>query len=298
MAISPCVNHIDEQGRELVEHGTALFPVACYHDDLTSDPVPWHWHDELEAVIIEEGTAVFAADHERLFLNAGEGCLVNADVLHAAWNAEGSSCRLHSVVFHPRLVGGAAESIFWQNYVLPIIEHRSFRILRLVPSEQRDAAMLGYIETAWQCCKSEPRGYELQVRSALSDFLLETLDCIPGRETALSAKTRRREERMKQMLEYIRNHLREEMSVAEIARAASISESECIRCFRNTIGVTPIKYVRQLRLQRAAELLKTTDKKIVEIGEECGFQEMSYFSRVFREQFSRTPSQYRIQKGL
>ena len=117
MAISPCVNHIDEQGRELVEHGTALFPVACYHDDLTSDPVPWHWHDELEAVIIEEGTAVFAADHERLFLNAGEGCLVNADVLHAAWNAEGSSCRLHSVVFHPRLVGGAAESIFWLSSV-------------------------------------------------------------------------------------------------------------------------------------------------------------------------------------
>ena len=103
---------------------------------------------------------------------------------------------------------------------------------------------------------------------------------------------------MKQMLEYIRNYLGEEISVGEIARAASISESECIRCFRNTIGVTPIKYVRQLRLQRAAELLKTTDKKIVEIGEECGFQVMSYFSRVFREQFSVTPSQYRNKKGL
>lgn len=47
MALSPCCTELDENGRELNAHGTAAFPVACYHDQLEIDPVPWHWHEEL-----------------------------------------------------------------------------------------------------------------------------------------------------------------------------------------------------------------------------------------------------------
>jgi len=62
------------------------------------------------------------------------------------------------------------------------------------------------------------------------------------------------------------------------------------------IGATPIQYVKQLRLQRAAELLESTDGKIADIGAACGFQEMSYFARAFREWKGRTPSQYRAER--
>ena len=61
MAISPCASRADPRGRELVSHGTALFPAACYHDDLLQTPVPWHWHTELEAGVVTEGGAVIAA---------------------------------------------------------------------------------------------------------------------------------------------------------------------------------------------------------------------------------------------
>ena len=40
MALSPCCTELDENGRELNAHGTAAFPVACYHDQLEIDPVP------------------------------------------------------------------------------------------------------------------------------------------------------------------------------------------------------------------------------------------------------------------
>ena len=58
MALSACGPvSTDQQGRELVEHGTALFPVACYHDNISEAGVPWHWHDELEVLVIETGSA-------------------------------------------------------------------------------------------------------------------------------------------------------------------------------------------------------------------------------------------------
>ena len=72
-----------------------------------------------------------------------------------------------------------------------------------------------------------------------------------------------------------------------------ISVSEALRCFHNTIGLTPIQYTKYYRVQRAADMLLNTDQKIARIGEACGFQEMSYFAKAFREQMGVTPSEYR-----
>ena len=41
MALSLCRTTVDDSARELMEHGTAAFPIACYHDDLQAEPVPW-----------------------------------------------------------------------------------------------------------------------------------------------------------------------------------------------------------------------------------------------------------------
>ena len=69
MALSVCgAVSIDQQGRELVEHGTPLFPVACYHDNISEAEVPWHRHDKLEILIVETGTSrvsVNGADYSK-----------------------------------------------------------------------------------------------------------------------------------------------------------------------------------------------------------------------------------------
>ena len=95
------------------------------------------------------------------------------------------------------------------------------------------------------------------------------------------------------LLEEVLNNAPEEIDTRQIAESAMISTSECLRCFRSTIGTTPIKYVRQYRIQQAARLLTTTTQKIIDIGTFCGFQEMSYFARSFKAQMGYLPSEYR-----
>ena len=46
MALYECTTVTDKEGKELLEHGTALFPIACYRDDMHKRPVPWHWHEQ------------------------------------------------------------------------------------------------------------------------------------------------------------------------------------------------------------------------------------------------------------
>lgn len=95
------------------------------------------------------------------------------------------------------------------------------------------------------------------------------------------------------MLTFIKRHFGEELSVRDIADSASISESECLRCFRKILDTSPIAYLKTYRLQRAAELLETTSRKVSDIAAQCGFGEMSYFAKSFREIYRCTPSQYR-----
>ena len=65
MALSVCRTVIDDFARELLKHGTAAFPIACYHDDLQTEPVPWHWHEELEVLVVSEGTILATAAGEK-----------------------------------------------------------------------------------------------------------------------------------------------------------------------------------------------------------------------------------------
>lgn len=297
MSISPCTARTSPQGRELVQHGDALFPAACYHDRLDRSPVPWHWHDEWEAVVLWRGSALVAMEGEKRVLRRGEGYFTSSGVLHAAWDHARSACQFHSVVFHPRLVGGGVDSIFWQKYVQPLLESGGPRGVFLDRSAAWHREALEAVEAAWQACAKEPPGYEFSVREALSRLVLQ-LDWHRRApvEPPPSEKALRDGERIRTMLQFIQENYGEELTAARIAESAAISESECLRCFRAAIGVPPTQYLRQLRLQKAAELLRTTRLPVGEVGARCGFQDASYFTKTFREWKGCAPGAYRRAK--
>ena len=297
MAITPCGSEVfftNSQGMELANHGTPLFPAAFYHDDLERDRVPWHWHDELEAVFVESGETTVSAGRQRHTLGRGQGFFVNADVLHSATGARGSHCRYHSIVFHPRLIGGGIDSIFWQSYLRPLIGS-GLRFVALDGGQPWHARALACIEAAWHAGASDAPGYEFQVRAALSELVFLLCQNLPEGKATASEKTLRDSDRIKRMLRYVQQNYAEEITVSDIAASAMISQSECLRCFRSTIGMPPIHYVKRFRVQKAAELLSSTTEKIADIGAQCGFQDTSYFTRSFREIKGMSPGDYRRQ---
>lgn len=294
MALFQCNVITDAQGREMDVHGTVAFPAGACCDHLEEMSVPWHWHEDMEAVVMIRGSAAVAVGGENLLLKAGEGCFINAGTLHELHAAEPGACWLHGLVFHPRLVGGSADSVFWQKYVSPLCGQEGFQGVALRDDGGWQTAALAEIEAAWSACAREEDGYELEARASLSRLLhLLRRNCAEDAQHRPSARELRDAERMKRMFNFIQAHLDGEMNVAEIAASAAISESECLRCFRSTIGMPPVKYVRRVRLEKAAELLRGTRQSVTEIGFQCGFQNSSYFIRRFREWKGCTPAEYR-----
>lgn len=294
MALSSCGSLMtDPQGRELIEHGTALFPVACYYDNISEMEVPWHWHDELEAFVVVSGTARATVNGMDYIVKRGEGFFINAGALHGVWPEGEEPCRLRSVVFHPRLVGGSVDSILWQKYLEPLLSDTGCPCVHFSGFQEWKREAYSTIREAWQACVDEAEGFEFTVRERLSRLIFLLAKNCPAKEKKPSEKALRDVERIKAMLQYIQEHYGEELTLAKIAQSAAVSENECLRCFRSMTGSSPIQYVKQVRVQRAAELLEATGQKISEIGAACGFQEMSYFAKVFREVKGCTPKEYR-----
>ena len=291
--ISLCESIFDGQRRELKEHGSFSFPAACYSNTQQNHSVPWHWHDELEVLVMEKGSAQIQISSLKREVKEGDGCFINAGILHSMEKIPGMDFDEHSLVFHPRLIGGSMDSIFWQKYVLPLISDRSLPGIFLEQSVPWQKEMLSLIRAAWNACSSDEGNYEIETRSSLSQCAGILRRQQPGQPGAQPEKALRQGERMKVMLAFIQQHFGETITIRQIADSAAVSESECMRCFHHTIGITPIAYLKNYRLQCAAELLETTAQPVSFISEQCGFREMSYFARAFRQNYGCTPSQYR-----
>lgn len=94
-------------------------------------------------------------------------------------------------------------------------------------------------------------------------------------------------------VDYINNHLSEELSVDDIASAVHMSKFYFCRRFKEIMGLTAMDYILKTRLASAKSLLKEDELSIGEISEKCGFSSISYFCRVFKEDTGMTALAYR-----
>lgn len=96
-----------------------------------------------------------------------------------------------------------------------------------------------------------------------------------------------------QIVEWIRVNIYEDLSVKEVADTFSFNPDHLTRLFKKKIGMSTIKYINTLRLNKAKELLCTTNKSIKEISYELNFKDEKYFMKLFKNYEGITPSQFR-----
>lgn len=104
--------------------------------------------------------------------------------------------------------------------------------------------------------------------------------------------------RMAFIVNYIRNHLTEDISVDQLAKKACMSSSHFYKSFKNTLGESPIDYLNAERIKLAKKLLRTTQDKMSDVAHVCGFNSASYFIRSFKKSEGITPIQYRQSLGF
>ena len=276
--------------QETKQHGAVRFPFNIYPCTIPGDfpQVALHWQDSMELVFVKRGSGLVQMGTAAYPAHTGDIFVFSPGTLHALRQKEGCSMEYENIIFDLELLGGAGD-LCAEKYLLPLQSGRLSLTQRLTPDEPwyaRAAACLREVEDA---NRAKLPGYELQVKGALLRFLALLLAQGRQRLAAETADT----QRLKTLLQWLSAHYTEELRVADAAGVCSFSASHFMRWFRQMTGQSFIAFLKEYRLNAAAEALHTTDDTVLSIASRCGFENLSYFNRAFKAHFGLTPREHR-----
>ncbi|MFF0459239.1 GlxA family transcriptional regulator [Streptomyces mexicanus] len=99
--------------------------------------------------------------------------------------------------------------------------------------------------------------------------------------------------RVEDLRHHILRHLREPLTVADLAAHAHVSDRQLTRIFKSELGTTPHAYIESVRVERARHLLESSDDTLERVASTCGFGTVDTLVRAFRRRLETTPAEYR-----
>ena len=248
-----------------------------------------HWHEDIQFIYVLEGEIEVVTLESRTVLHQGDGFFINKNVVHLVDKVD--ACHYNSFIFPDYFlrfyVGSPAEQIVSQ-----IIGRKDFPIFP-IKNTRENLPLLDTLRKLSSLEQKKTSLYPYEVLSTLSILWLEFCRAIRISENEVHKKNGQISNRMAIFLQYIALHYPEDVSLEMLARSANVSKSECLRCFKATLQITPYKYLIEYRLSKAADLLKNTDLMIETISSQVGFTHVSHFGKCFREKTGLSPSEYR-----
>jgi len=101
--------------------------------------------------------------------------------------------------------------------------------------------------------------------------------------------------RLRTITELVHDKMEDELSLLEMAQAVDLSPTHFSRMFRKSTGETPHQFVLRNKVERAKELLRATEARILDVAVACGFKTQQHFARVFRHVCGASPREYRLE---
>ena len=100
-------------------------------------------------------------------------------------------------------------------------------------------------------------------------------------------------DKMKLIVKYVENNYADNITIEDMANLCDFSQSHFMKFFKNNMEVSFIEYLNNYRLTMASRLLISSSSSIIAISMESGFDNLSYFNRLFKKKYDMTPSEFR-----
>ncbi|GLP98030.1 helix-turn-helix domain-containing protein [Paraferrimonas sedimenticola] len=136
-------------------------------------------------------------------------------------------------------------------------------------------------------------GSELMFESLARVFLVKLIQKYGLRQQDYDFSRSFTARHYKAVLDYVAAHFSHSILVEDLAAQANLSPSHFAVLFKRTMGLSPMQFVLNYRLEQAKQLLTKSDKPLIDIAISCGFSDQAHFSRQFKSEQNETPSNYR-----
>ncbi|MCI8991121.1 MAG: AraC family transcriptional regulator [Eubacterium sp.] len=296
--------------KEIRSHGTKSFPCAIYRTRSVQKGslVKHHWHDEAEILYFSGGNFHLEINMEPFTVSSECLYFINPGELHSITIKAANSYE-DAVVFSPEILSfDSCDSA--QIQLLRPLQQGKLRFPRcifpehpaFVPVRNSFADIMhsfGRVFSEESLSDDGAVTDDLTNQLYIKSSLLHILAVLSGYNmfTPTEKSHNKHVEDIKTILTYIKEHYREKIYIADLAREISLNEQYFCRFFKKAIGLSPIEYVNEYRIKQSLRLLEETDCPVMEICLECGYNNLGNFLREFRKRTNTTPLQYRKEKS-
>ena len=250
---------------------------------------PWHYHEEVELLLILNGELTVYYGEEQLVLQSGDVALFGSSEPHWTLHTGG---QLDYIVFQIHL------HHYWDPSTINSMKHFSEvirplsslnYIFREFPQARRQVAAL--IREIFEEMNAGQIGYELAVTARIKSILLLLLRFDSKRQ--LDYTDNRLIGRLQPAIDYVEAHLSEKLSVEALSKRLNISYTHFIKLFKKAVGMSFTEFVNFKRIKKAEQQLLTSDISIAEIAESVGMSNLGHFYDLFRRYNDCSPKQFK-----
>ena len=282
-----------ENYHETKSHVDPLFPYNTYPCTIPLDfkQVPTHWHDEIEFIVIKKGHGRIHIDLEPHIVAAGTIIILAPGQLHSLDQIQDETMEYENIIFDLSMLMSKQTDICTSDYFAPFLQRQ-----RIVPSVIN--ASFDYYHELLNCitqidfvCSSRPNSYQLAIKSYIYQFFYILFT--HNQSTDQPHKSKKNLDKLKQILKYVESNYPENISIQDMAELTSFSKSHFMKFFKNYMETSFTEYLNDYRLTMAARLFISSSNTILEVATETGFENLSYFNRLFKKKYNATPSSYR-----
>lgn len=237
-----------------------------------------NWHENIEILMILEGKGFVRVNEDRFPVSEGDIAVINSGQLHDVFS--------HDFMRYACLI--IDRSFFLQNY----LDSNKLTFTPIL----RDTHLYALLRTFEANYLDHTSPYRIQAvrRDAMNIIVKLCTEFCDGAapqkgETRIHAT-------IKKVVYRIRTESHTEISLDTIAKDEGWNKSYLAREFRRYTGQTMIEFLNTIRCENARKMLLESDLSVGDVGRRCGFNDQTYFTRVFRKHLGKTPGCYRSEE--
>ena len=281
-----------ESTQETKSHGHDNFPFNIYLCSIPLDfaVVPTHWHNDMEIIYIKKGRGIITVDLEPFEVRQGDIVVVPPGQLHSIEQLEDFSMEYENIIFQLTMLMATQGDTCTEKFFQPLVQGQILFPNYYSPDSLLYPALSGCLNTMDEICKTFGPGYQLAIKGQLFSLFYALVSSM---QAPLSRRKNKSLDRLKDILKYVETNYSEKITIADAAGICGFSESHFMKFFKSNMAVSFTDYLNDYRLTMAARLLISSTDSIVNIAAETGFDNLSYFNRIFKRKYHCTPTVFR-----
>lgn len=247
-----------------------------------------HWHPEYEILYMKSGKIEIKSDKQSFPLSPREIAFISPSRLHSITTLQESS-NYYAFVFSLELVT-LPQTHFFQKEMIEPLANGTLQLPNVLRTDDPNYnAVASALDDIVNSGTLDPRRKQTIFSSIIRIFMamfdrLEPCNIYAKHQSNETVKT---------VLAYLTQHFSESINLQQIADHVHLHPNYLCSLFKDFTGRTVFQHLTGIRIDNAAQLLKTEPIPINEVASRCGFESASFFSKKFKEIMGMSPVEYR-----